>query len=92
MSEKTRPCEICMQPIAPGRIEAVPATRLCAEHARRIGKHGGEFIRTVTQERTSKEGSLKRSYGSASIHKTRNHEAIEKLRAEYQEEQEQKKG
>jgi hypothetical protein len=87
MSQKTRPCAICQEPIDPGRAEAVPDTRLCAEHARRIERHGGEFIRTVTQERTSKAGSLKRSYGSASIHKTRNHEALEKLRAEFLEEQ-----
>jgi hypothetical protein len=75
-----------MRPIEPGRAEAVPDTRLCAEHARQIEKHGGEFIRATVQERTSKAGSLKRSYGSASIHKTRNHEALEKLRAEYHEE------
>ncbi|HVS36998.1 MAG TPA: hypothetical protein VMS17_15665 [Gemmataceae bacterium] len=72
-----------MKPIAPGRLEAVPETRLCAEHARQIEKLGGEFIRTMVQERTSKAGSLKRSYGSASIHKTRNYEAMEKLKAEY---------
>ena len=92
MSETTRPCEICRQPIPPGRAEAVPETRLCVEHARQIDQFGGEFRRTVVQERTSKAGSLKRSYGSASIHKTRNHEALEKLRAEYLREQGQANG
>jgi hypothetical protein len=87
MSQKTRPCEVCMKPIEAGRLEAVPETRLCAEHARQIEKHGGEFIRTMVQERTSKTSSLKRSYGSASIHKTRNYEALEKLKAEHREEQ-----
>ena len=88
MTQKTRPCEICLKPIEAGRLEAVPDTRLCAEHARKIEKHGGEFIRTMVQERTSKASSLKRSYGSASIHKTRNYEALEKLRAEYLDAQE----
>ena len=43
MSEKTRPCEICRKPIEPGRVEVLPDTRLCAEHARRIDRHGGEL-------------------------------------------------
>jgi hypothetical protein len=91
MSESTRPCEICGQPIDPERVEAIPETRLCGEHARAVEKYGGEFIRTTTVERTSKQGSLKRNYGSASITKTRNHDAVRKLRAAYLEEQEQKK-
>jgi hypothetical protein len=87
MSGKTRPCEICKLMIDPERIEALPETRLCSDHARKIQKYGGEFIVTATQERTSKAGSLKHNYGSVTTSKTRNHEAIEKLRAEYEHEQ-----
>ena len=88
MSESTRPCEICQTPIDPERIEVLPETRLCTEHARMIGKYGGEFKVTMSQERTSKQGSLKKNYGGVSTSKTRNHEAMEKLRNEYQAEQE----
>lgn len=83
MSTKTRPCEICDQPIDPERIEAVPETRLCAQHAKEIQKFGGEFIVIATQERTSKTGSLKHNYGSVTISKTRNHKALEQLRDAY---------
>jgi hypothetical protein len=92
MPGKTRPCEICKRPIDPERAEAVPETRLCSEHAQKIQKYGGEFTVTATQERTSKAGSLKHNYGSVTTNKTRNHQALAKLRAEYQEEQEQTKG
>jgi hypothetical protein len=81
---KTRPCEICMTPIEAERIELVPETRLCAEHARQIQKFGGEFIVVATQERTSKAGSLKHNYGSVTTSKTRNHKAIARLRDEYE--------
>jgi hypothetical protein len=92
MAVITRPCEICRQPIDPERIDVLPETRLCAEHARMIEKHGGEFRVSISQERTSKPGSLKRNYGGVTTSKTRNHLAIEKLRAEYEQEQEQGKG
>jgi hypothetical protein len=84
MSGKTRPCEICKTLIDPERVAEVPETRLCGEHARRIQGFGGEFILSATQERTSKPGSMKRNYGGVDIRKTRNHLAIEKLRAEYE--------
>ena len=90
MSETMRPCEICGQPIDPERAEIIPETRLCGDHARECEKYGGEFIRTTSVERTSKQGSLKRNYGSASITKTRNHDAVKKLREAYLEEQERK--
>ena len=83
MSVKIRFCEVCKKQIKPERLEAEPKTLLCEEHARKIEKYGGEFIRTVTQERTSKAGSIKQGYGSAEIHKARNHEALEKLKDEY---------
>jgi hypothetical protein len=86
MQHETRPCEICKQPIDPERIEAVPETRLCPEHARQIQKHGGEFIVTMTQERTSKAGSMKRNYGSVTTSKTRNLEALQRLRDDYESE------
>ena len=41
----------CGQPIDPERIEVVPETRLCVDHARMIVKHGGEFVVTGTQAR-----------------------------------------
>jgi hypothetical protein len=84
MSIKTRSCEICGQPIDPERIEAVPDTRLCVEHAKRIGKYGGEFLVTGTQASLGKGGSLKMNYGDVSIHKTRNTEALRKLHEEYE--------
>jgi hypothetical protein len=84
MVGKTRPCEICKELIDPERIEAVPAARLCTEHARQIQKHGGEFLVTAQHERTSKPGSLKRNYGGVDIQKARNTEAINRLRADYE--------
>jgi hypothetical protein len=82
MPEKNRPCEICNELIDPERIEAVPATRLCVEHAKMIGKYGGEFIVTGTQASLGKSGSLKKNYGDVSIEKKRNTEALRKLRDE----------
>jgi hypothetical protein len=90
MSENTRPCEICQTPIDPERLEVLPETRLCTEHARKINKFGGEFTVTITQEKTSKQGSLKKNYGGVSPHKSRNSDAMEKLRSEYRTEQEGK--
>ena len=83
MSVKTRPCEICGQVIDPERIEAVPETRLCVEHARMAGKYGGEFIVTGTQASLGKGGSLKKNYGDISVEKKRNTEAMQRLREEY---------
>ncbi len=84
---KVRACEVCRRWIQPGRLEAERHTLLCVECAVKIQKYGGEFILRTVQERTSKAGSLKRSYGSASIHKSRNYEAMEKLKAEHLAEQ-----
>jgi hypothetical protein len=83
MSEKTRLCEICKKPISAGRLEAQPATRLCAEHAREIAKYGGEFRTKATTEGTG----AKTGIGVVAIDQTRNNEAIEKLRAAYEESQ-----
>ena len=84
MSDKTRPCEICGEPIDPERIEVVPETRLCVEHAKLIGKYGGEFIVTGTQASLGKSGSLKKNYGDVSVEKKRNTDALRKLREEHE--------
>ena len=84
MPIKTRPCEICRELIEPERVEAIPETRLCTEHARQIQKHGGEFLVTAQHERTSKPGSMKRNYGGVDIQKQRNTTALDRLRAEYE--------
>jgi hypothetical protein len=84
MPEKTRPCEICGQPIDPERVEAVPETRLCVEHARMIGQYGGEFLVTGTQASLGKGGSLKKNYGDVSVSRRRNLEALRKLREAYE--------
>ncbi len=84
MEAKARYCEICKLPIEPDRVEAVPESRLCTEHAAAIRKFGGEFIVSAETEVTSKQGSLKRNYGSVTTKKTRNTEAVEKLRDEFQ--------
>jgi ribosome biogenesis SPOUT family RNA methylase Rps3 len=91
MAAKTRPCEICMKPIEAERLETIPETRLCLEHAEKIKKFGGEFVVTSTQERTSKPGSLKKNYGGVTPSMKRNHKAIEKLKDELEEEKWQKK-
>ncbi len=86
MASKARPCEICMKPIEMERIEAIPNTHLCLEHAEKIKQHGGEFTVTSTQERTSKAGSLKINFGGVTPTLKRNHKAMEKLKDEFEEE------
>jgi hypothetical protein len=80
-----------MQPIQPERIEILPDTHLCCDHARKIAKFGGEFTITAVRERTSKAGSLKKNYGGVTPSKRRNHRALEQLRDEHLEELEQRK-
>jgi hypothetical protein len=84
MTARTRPCAICHQEIPAERLEAVPETRLCLEHARRIAKYGGEFTMTMRQESLGKPGSLKKNYGGVNVRKTRNLAGLERLRAEYE--------
>src|SRR4051812_1707054 len=88
--EKSRPCEICGQPIDPERVEALPNTRLCTAHARQLEKLGGEFKVSATWERTSKPGSLKRNYGGVTPKLRRNDRGLAQLRAAYQAEQERR--
>ncbi len=78
-----RHCEVCKQLIDADRAEAILQTRLCTEHAREIQKYGGEFIMSSTQEKTSKEGSLKKNYGGISTRLRRNERAISQLKDDY---------
>jgi len=80
----TRPCEICKKMIEEERLEVLPETRLCVEHAKAIQKYGGEFSLTGSYETTSKQGSLKHNYGGVNVTKTRNADAVEKLRRDYE--------
>lgn len=77
-------CIVCKQEIDPDRAEAIPATRLCGEHAKEIEKYGGEFTLSASQERTSKQGSLKLNYGGIATTSTRNEAAIRQLLDEYE--------
>ena len=80
-------CIVCKSVIDADRAEAMPETRLCSEHGRMIEDYGGEFLVSVAQERTSKQGSLKINYGGVSTSRTRNHEALDKLRDAYEQQQ-----
>ena len=82
-----RRCHVCKSEIDPDRIEAIPATRLCVRHGKEIQKFGGEFKLSASQERTSKQGSLKLNYGGISTTTARNEIAMEKLLDEYEREQ-----
>lgn len=80
----SRPCEICNKMIEEERLEAVPQTKLCIDHARAIEKFGGEFKLSGSYETTSKQGSLKLNYGGVNVIKTKNTDGLEKLRKEYE--------
>jgi hypothetical protein len=82
---KIRMCEICKQPIDAERLEGSPETRLCTTHAAEIQQYGGEFLMQAVQERTSKAGSLKLNYGGITTTRTRNVEAMQKLKDAYAE-------
>jgi hypothetical protein len=80
MTEKSaakRPCEVCGNPIEAVRLEAVPDTRLCEEHAKQVN----EFI-YVRQERVvrGKESSFKGTGVEITQKKIRNADGIRKLR------------
>ena len=79
-----RMCLVCKNEIEADRLDAIPETRLCIAHGREIQKHGGEFSVTASQERTSKQGSLKHNYGGVSTSSVRNQVAIAKLVDEYE--------
>jgi hypothetical protein len=81
-----RLCIVCKREIEADRIEAIPATRLCAQHGQEIQQFGGEFTVSAFQERTSKQGSLKLNYGGISTRSKRNIEALNRLLDEYEKE------
>jgi hypothetical protein len=68
MENLQRPCARCGEEIPAERIEAIPDTRVCVKCS---GEMGGEFQIVSIAERTSKEGSLKKNYGSYSTKKIR---------------------
>ena len=53
-------------------MEAMPEARLCTRLGMEIEKFGGEFKMSATQERTSRQGSLKLNYGGISTTRVRN--------------------
>jgi hypothetical protein len=85
MSAKTRPCEICKKLIEPERVEGIPETRLCLEHANMIKPFGGEFFTTYRRDNLGKVGSLKQITGGVSTRMVRNTAALNKLRRAYDE-------
>jgi hypothetical protein len=81
MSQHTRPCAVCRQAIDPERAEGLPDTIICVRCAPLVRKHGGEFLRSIEQERLSKPGSLKRSFGGVGSRIVgRNWTALERAR------------
>lgn len=78
---------ICKKEIEPERIQAITGTRLCTEHGREIEKFGGEFKLSASQERTSKKTSLKVNYGSVSVERIRNEDAMDDLKMHYENKQ-----
>lgn len=83
MSEKIRLCAVCNKDISE-RVEVLPETWLCREHAGEIEKYGGEFTVVASQESLGKAGSLKKNYGGVSVRRIRNRAALEKLQAEFE--------
>ena len=76
-------CDICHEAIDPERAEALPATRLCTKHAHEIDKLGGEFKVSISHDKTSKPGSLKKNFGGVTPRSRRNHDAMRKLREKF---------
>lgn len=82
-----RGCEVCKQQIDAERAEALPRTRLCTKHARQLERRDkrGELIRVVSEESTTKQGSLKKTGGAGIfVDFVRNVEAIAKLRETFE--------
>lgn len=69
MFTESRVCARCGAAIPAERIEAMPDTMVCVRCAGEMG--GSEFLVVMMPERTSKEGSLKKNYGSYSTRKIR---------------------
>ena len=82
-----RYCIVCKTEIESERMEAIPATRLCVQHGKEIQKYGGEFRLSASQERTSKQSSLKINYGGISTTSKRNDDALNRLLDDYEKQQ-----
>jgi hypothetical protein len=82
-----RRCIVCKHEIESERAAAIPATRLCTKHGHEIENYGGEFTISVSQERTSKQGSLKLNYGGITTTSTRNEKALDRLLDEFEKQQ-----
>jgi hypothetical protein len=68
MSAVPRLCERCGSEIPAERVEALPDTEVCIKCSTAIG---GEYHLQVVEGSLAKAGSLKRNYGTFSVHKTR---------------------
>lgn len=68
MTALPRPCARCNEMIPAERIEAIPETLVCVRCSQEMG---GEFKIVAIAEKTSKEGSLKKNYGSYMTRKIR---------------------
>jgi hypothetical protein len=69
MSQPTaRHCQRCKREIPAERLEILPDTRMCVDCVRAVG---GEFDLALVPENLAKAGSLKKNYGSFTLHKTR---------------------
>ena len=77
----TRTCVICGAMIEAERQELLPETQLCFKHAREIERFGGELTVTVENVRSRQTGSIG---PPPKVAKERNHEALAKLRAEFE--------
>ena len=78
-----RLCFICKMAIEEERLVAIPETRLCTKHGAEIEKYGGEFRTSASQERTSKQGSLKLNYGGIATSRERNQQALDRLKDDF---------
>ena len=83
LEPRMRLCFVCKKNIDDARLDAIPETRLCATHGQEIEKFGGEFRMSASQERTSKQGSLKLNYGGIATTRERNQDAMDKLKDEF---------
>ena len=68
MSIRPRHCQVCKKEIPQARLEALPETRVCIDCSKKIG---GEFQLELVPENLSKQGSLKKNYGSFDVKKSR---------------------
>ena len=73
-------CEVCGKNIPKERLKILPDTQLCVKHAEEAQKFGGEFKLTGVQGNLGKAGSLKKNYGDVDVYKTRNNDAVQKVK------------